>query len=204
MIPEAVASSGIVDGELGLFEKANNQLFVLKQRGQLLLDQTTPLLLYRWVFTLAVVLLYVLRVWWIAGFHIVSYAVSIYGLNLFIGFLSPQVDPESDVLAEAEGGSLPTKQDDEFRPFIRQMPEFKFWFSLTRAMLLSILATFFPFLDVPVFWPVLLLYFIVLFTITMKKQIQHMIRHKYIPFTIGKPKHSGSRKPSSPISEPTK
>ena len=192
MIPEAVASSGIVDGELGLFEKANNQLFVLKQRGQLLLDQTTPLLLY------------VLRVWWIAGFHIVSYAVSIYGLNLFIGFLSPQVDPESDVLAEAEGGSLPTKQDDEFRPFIRQMPEFKFWFSLTRAMLLSILATFFPFLDVPVFWPVLLLYFIVLFTITMKKQIQHMIRHKYIPFTIGKPKHSGSRKPSSPISEPTK
>ena len=46
--------------------------------------------------------------------------------------------------------------------------------------------TLFPFLDVPVFWPILLLYWMVLFFITMKRQIKHMIRYKYVPFSFGK------------------
>ena len=41
--------------------------------------------------------------------------------------------------------------------------------------------TLFSLFDIPVFWPILLLYFIVLFTITMKRQIEHMIKHSYIP-----------------------
>ena len=48
------------------------------------------------------------------------------------------------------------------------------------------IATFFPIFDVPVFWPILLLYFFVLFFITMKRQVKHMIKHKYIPFDLGK------------------
>jgi len=36
--------------------------------------------------------------------------------------------------------------------------------------------TFFRFFDVPVFWPILLLYFLMLFGMTMKKQISHMIQ----------------------------
>jgi hypothetical protein len=44
----------------------------------------------------------------------------IYLLNLLIGFLSPQADPET------EGPALPTKGNDEFKPFIRRLPEFKF------------------------------------------------------------------------------
>ena len=47
--------------------------------------------------------------------------------------------------------------------------------------------TFLSIFDVPVFWPILLMYFIVLFYITMKRQIAHMIKHKYIPFSFGKP-----------------
>lgn len=47
-------------------------------------------------------------------------------------------------------------------------------------------ATFFPIFDVPVFWPILLLYFFVLLFVTMKRQIKHMIKHRYIPFTWGK------------------
>lgn len=65
--------------------------------------------------------------------------------------------------------------------------------SLTRAILIALFCTFFPFLDVPVFWPVLLLYFIALFTVTMKKQIKHMYTHKYLPFTRGKPIYKGSQ-----------
>lgn len=46
--------------------------------------------------------------------------------------------------------------------------------------------TFFPVFDVPVFWPILLCYWIVLFVLTMRRQIAHMIKFKYIPFNIGK------------------
>ena len=52
-------------------------------------------------------------------------------------------------------------------------------------------ATFFSMFDVPVFWPILLLYFCILFFVTMKRQIQHMIKHKYIPFSFGKKKYQG-------------
>lgn len=39
--------------------------------------------------------------------------------------------------------------------------------------------TFFQFFDVPVYWPILLLYFLSLFVLTMKRQIRHMIKHRY-------------------------
>ena len=75
-------------------------------------------------------------------------------LNLLIGFLSPQSDPETD------GPTLPTSKDDEFRPFIRRLPEFKFWYSLTKAFCVAFVMTFFSVFNIPVFWPILLLYFI--------------------------------------------
>ena len=55
------------------------------------------------------------------GFYIITYALSIYNLNLVLGFVTPQTDPELD------GPTLPSQQEDEFRPFQRRLPEFKFW-----------------------------------------------------------------------------
>ncbi|MBA0747161.1 hypothetical protein Gotri_005091 [Gossypium trilobum] len=78
----------------------------------------------RWLGSLAIAAVYVLRVYLLQGFYIVSYGIGIYILNLLIGFLSPKVDPE---LEHLDGASLPTKGSDEFRPFIRRLPEFKFW-----------------------------------------------------------------------------
>ena len=54
-------------------------------------------------------------------FYIVTYALAIFNLNLLLGFLTPQVDPE------LEGPTLPSKSDEEFRPFVRKLPEFKAW-----------------------------------------------------------------------------
>lgn len=59
-----------------------------------------------------------------------SYALGIYLLNMFLAFLTPKFDPSSVVEDEdedEEGPSLPTRNDQEFRPFIRRLPEFKFW-----------------------------------------------------------------------------
>ncbi len=59
-------------------------------------------------------------------------------------------------------------------------------YSSTKALLLGFAATFFSAFDVPVFWPILLLYWLVLFFLTMKRQIRHMIKHRYVPFSVGK------------------
>merc|ERR1712218_129855 len=74
--------------------------------------------------------------------------------------------------AEEDGMALPTRQNDEFRPFIRRLPEFKFWYSATKATVIAFVCTFFEFFNIPVFWPILVMYFITLFCITMKRQIK--------------------------------
>lgn len=91
---------------------------------QYYLDRSTPHHVERWLGTLLFLALYVLRVYYVQGFYIVTYGLGIYILNLLIGFLSPKVDPELEAL---DGAELPTKGSDEFRPFIRRLPEFKFW-----------------------------------------------------------------------------
>jgi hypothetical protein len=83
------------------------------------------------------------------------------------------------------------------RPFARRLPEFKFWHSSIRAIGMAFFMTFFDVFDVPVFWPILLLYFFVLFFITMKRQIKHMIKYRYIPFSWGKKKYEGKTASSS-------
>ena len=58
---------------------------------QRLLDASTPHVGRRWAALAALVLLYALRVWYLQGFYIVTYALGIYNLNLLLGFLTPQV-----------------------------------------------------------------------------------------------------------------
>ncbi|KPP57453.1 protein RER1-like [Scleropages formosus] len=179
----------------------------LGQVYQSWLDRSTPFSVGRWAVTLLLVLIYMIRVYILQGWYIVTYALGIYHLNLFIAFLSPKVDPsllddsgKLQILQEAntpcasppdEGPSLPTKQNEEFRPFIRRLPEFKFWHSATKGIVIAMICTFFEAFNVPVFWPILVMYFIMLFCITMKRQIKHMIKYRYLPFTHGKRTYKG-------------
>lgn len=130
-------------------------------------------------------------------------AHAIYLLNLLLAFLQPKFDPslQDDLMAdELEGGEgddpspLPSARDDEFRPFVRRLPEWQFWYehpplhipsamadgvhrivyrlSTTRATLVSFFMTFSTVFDVPVYWPILVMYFCVLFILTMRRQLQ--------------------------------
>ena len=79
--------------------------------------------------------------------------------------------------------------------------------STTRATIIAIFCTLSSIFDVPVYWPILVMYFFVLFFLTMRRQIQsvsshpvllaissltsvplirHMIKYKYVPFDIGR------------------
>jgi len=157
------------------------------------LDKTVPYLVARWCFTAIFYILYFVRVFILKGWYIITYALAIYHLNLFIAFLSPKVDPSiyADDSEDDEGPKLPTSTNEEFRPFIRRLPEFKFWYNGTRGIAVAFILTFFAVFNVPVFWPILVMYFFVLFGVTMKRQIKHMIKYRYLPFTTGKTKYKG-------------
>ncbi|KAI4387268.1 hypothetical protein MLD38_005111 [Melastoma candidum] len=94
-------------------------------RYQHFLDKSVPQILNRWIATVAIAAIYFIRVYYLQGFYVITYALGIYMLNLLIGFLSPQVDPE--ILELTDGPTLPTRGSDEFRPFVRRLPEFKCW-----------------------------------------------------------------------------
>ena len=102
--------------------------------------------------------------------------------------ISPQfhlpLTPDPDFVGDSE---LPTKDDDEYRPFIRKLPEFQSWYAATCALSLATVCTLLPFLDVPVFWPILVVYYIMFFVGSMRVRIKHMIRHRYLPMSWGKP-----------------
>lgn len=161
------------------------------QLYQKLLDTWTPHSISRWVATVLLICLYMLRVFYLQGWYIITYALGIYHLNLFIAFLTPKMDPALGDDYDDTGPELPTKVNEEFRPFIRRLPEFKFWYSATKAVVVAMFCTFFDAFNIPVFWPILLLYFITLFCITMKRQIKHMLKYKYLPWSRGKTKYRG-------------
>ncbi|XP_074031366.1 protein RER1 isoform X2 [Leptinotarsa decemlineata] len=163
----------------------------ISQIHQSTLDKWTPHNRARWVGTIVLLFLFGLQIITKQGWYIVTYALGIYHLNLFIAFLTPKIDPAMDFDAEDNGPELPTRANEEFRPFIRRLPEFKFWYSVTKSTVIGIICTFFECFNIPVFWPILVMYFITLFCITMKRQIRHMIKYRYLPFTHGKPKYQG-------------
>ncbi|MCD7454998.1 Protein rer1a [Datura stramonium] len=191
-----INSAGAGDASSSTPSSALTQLTASASRSfQHFLDKTTPYLLCRWIAFFFIAVLYVVRVYLVEGFYVVSYALGIYILNLLIGFLSPQVDPELQDLSD--GPTLPTRETDEFRPFVRRLPEFKFWYSITKAFCIAFVLTFFSAFDVPVFWPILLFYWVVLFTLTMRRQIRHMLKYKYLPFSFGKQRYDGKKEAPS-------
>lgn len=104
--------------------------YTANTRYQRFLDLVHPYKLYRWIAFFLLSVLYLARVFSIEGFYIVTYALGIFWLNQLIAFLTPHVDPKGSTSFEAsdsESPSLPVKISDEFKPFIRRLPEFKFW-----------------------------------------------------------------------------
>ncbi|KAG8700188.1 hypothetical protein FRC08_004855 [Ceratobasidium sp. 394] len=188
------------------------QYLKYQRQYQQLIDRTTPFMLNRWLGTGGLIVLFLLRIVFAQGWYIVCYAHAIYLLNLLLAFLQPKFDPSlaqdlrADEIEEGgeqeastyensyDGGGRKTGKDEEFRPFIRRLPEWQFWLSTTKATVVAILCTLSEIFDVPVYWPILVVYFFILFGITMKRQIRHMIKYKYVPFDIGrKAKYGGAK-----------
>jgi hypothetical protein len=83
-----------------------------------------------------------------------------------------------DGVPAGQSSSLPTKNDQEFKPFVRRLPEFKFWHAATRAIALGFACSWSEIFNLPVFWPVLVVYWLILVFLTMRRQIQSMIKYR--------------------------
>ncbi|OMJ82869.1 hypothetical protein SteCoe_16337 [Stentor coeruleus] len=170
----------------------DKKLLRIKQLFLAYEGKVIPHVFWRWFFCLVLLVSYGGRIVVTKGFHVISYCLAILILNLFLRFLTPiKSDLEEE---ELDNPVLPIRDTDEFKPFLRKLGEFGLWKNMTIAIGIAFICTFFPYLDLPVFWPVLVMYFIILFVVTMRRQIAHMIKHKYIPFDIGKAKYRGSEK----------
>lgn len=180
-------------GEEDFAARTSQMVSSFSRQYSIFKDKITPFVVPRWSFTAVTLLLFMMRVIISGGWYVICYALGIYYLNLLIDFLSPRIDPDfqatQDDLDPDSGPSLPTKVNDEFKPFVRRLPEFKFWYLSTRATLWSLFLSMFSMFDLPVFWPILLLYFFVLTFLTLRRQIQHMYKHHYVPWTTGKTRY---------------
>ena len=134
---------------------------------------------------LILALIYIIRIVIAQGYYCLTYCIGIHFLNSFIGFISPLEDPEEYDLNN-EDSFLPQKNNEEFRPFQRKVKEYTFWSVIFVTLLIAIPMTFFKIFDIPVFWPLLLFYFILIFFLIMRKQIKHMIKYHYLPWDSGK------------------
>ena len=192
---QIIQNMDLTDAEDGSVASNNPVVKSYKQamkHYQFYMDKITPLVKERWIGLGVMLILFVLRIVMSKGWYVVCYALSIYLLSQFLAFLTPKFDmtlQQDEDNKELEAG----ERASEFRPFIRRLPEFKFWNNAFKATSGSLLATLFSFTDIPVYWPILLVYFIFLFILTMRRQIQHMIKYKYIPLDIGKKKYNAHK-----------
>ena len=139
----------------------------------------------RWSIVGILFIIYFIRILYIKGYYALTYCIGIHFLNSFIGFISPLDDPEDEDLGEGDS-HLPQSNNEEFRPFQRKVKEYEFWSIMFWTLIISLPMTFFESFNIPVFWPLLLVYFIMIFFLIMRKQIKHMIKYHYLPWDTGK------------------
>ncbi|CCF75271.1 Rer1 family [Babesia microti strain RI] len=187
---------------------------------RVLLDKTPYYIKTRWLYFAFILFIFWFRVIKNASHFVIVYMHSVFILSLLLQFLTPlnfeelcerhsstksglilpvTYEDVTEFEANSNNFELPTSGNnsnsgnDEFKPFLRKMNEFHFWLYGTHATHLAIFTTFFSAFDLPVFWPLLVLYFVCLFISTMKNQISNMIKYKYIPITLSKQSYSNDR-----------
>eukprot|EP00826_Nyctotherus_ovalis_P039665 TRINITY_DN3827_c0_g1_i8.p1 TRINITY_DN3827_c0_g1~~TRINITY_DN3827_c0_g1_i8.p1 ORF type:complete len:192 (-),score=41.70 TRINITY_DN3827_c0_g1_i8:144-719(-) len=137
----------------------------------------------RWSIALALFLFFVYRAVHNGGLHVISYFLGLYMLEQFLGFISPK--DELDVIAPNQS-VLPTRENEDFKPFKRAVKELDLWKSYMMAFAVSIAISYIDFLNIPVYWPLLVGYFAIVMFIAFRSKIAHMLQYSYVPVDIGK------------------
>ncbi|CAL5996455.1 RER1-like_protein-retention of ER protein [Hexamita inflata] len=110
----------------------------------------------RWAVAFLLTIIFILRLVFTKKYVSIAYFAYIYILSSFLQFISPKNKQD---LAE-----LPVSKSDvgEYKSYQRQLPEFDFWQSYIKTHVIAIFCSLMPFLDIPVYAPLLIIYCFIL------------------------------------------
>lgn len=154
----------------------------LEAINQLVKDKLAGEVQMRWTIFGAVAFMYVLRVLIKQTHHIITYAVGIYMIQGFILFATPKMKNTEDPFETLTEEQIQEEQRNFDGPFIRNLSEYDFWAFYMKVVVISFILTFFSFLDIPVFAPLLVLYFVIMVLATLVKLTQHQKMYQYNPW----------------------
>lgn len=159
----------------------------LKELEQILMDKLSPCLKLRWAITGIIVAIYIIRIAIVRKYAVITYFSGIYLLHNFILFATPNDDSIPDPFSDNYTGEIthPTI-DNDFKPYVRKLPEYSFWLFSTGFICTAFFLTLFDFTDIPVFTPLLIFYFIFIFLITGVKMYYNSRLFKYNIFSAKK------------------
>ncbi|WUR04031.1 protein RER1 (RER1) [Vairimorpha necatrix] len=157
---------------------------------QIYLDQLAPLPSIRWGITGLLLLIYLLRIYFKESFYLLTYVLGIYLIHGTILFLTPKGENIADPFEnydQDEGDTFESELiDNQFKPITRNLPEFDYWLFSTKVVTFALFASCFSIFDIPVYTPILAIYFCMMLVFTINSLYQHTKRYNYNPFNISK------------------
>lgn len=155
----------------------------LRTLQQIYLDKLASRPEMRWGMTAILFVFYCTRIWTTGSFYLITYCLGIYLLHALILFLTPKGEMIPDPFENVDNDDyVPETIDNEFRPFIRNLPEFDFWMFVTKIVGLAFVGTYVWILDIPVYTPILVIYFVFMVVFTARRLAAHMKKYNYNPF----------------------
>lgn len=153
--------------------------------NQLMVDRLSPHPLARWLTFAGCLLLYLIKTLATGTHHIITYVVGVYLFHGFILFATPKDENIPDPFEaeeDEENAYSPVNIDNTLRPFVRNMPEYKYWVFAMKVLIVSFLLTLTSLTDIPVYAPILVAYFVFMVIATAFKLWQHCNKYNYNPF----------------------
>lgn len=146
-------------------------------------DKIVPKRMYRWIFAGTCFFAYLVRIYYIGRFYLLTYCLSLYLLHAFIVFLTPKNEEIPDIFDDVDTDfEIPVNIDNEFRPFIRRLPEFQFWLLFLKMVGGAFVLTFFRIFNIHAHVTILFIYFGVIVALTIRNLLKHMKKYNYNPF----------------------
>lgn len=164
--------------------KAKIQLAIIFKVFTNSLNKTILYKRQRWLFFYFALVVFLLRMLLLQGYYAIAYLLAFTYLQNLILYLTPQEIPTIDEEGEEDVFDIPnslslSQNSEDSKPIIRKLSEFHLWKKLTLFTLIAVLSTFFEFLDLPVFWPLLLFYFVFASLNVGVRQYKHMKKYGY-------------------------
>ena len=121
------------------------------------------------------------------SYDVVTYLIGFYLLQMMVSYFTPKGLEEEDMgYTEfiGEEGEIVEEEITQLdidceKPLVPSISELQIWERVSFAFTMGIVCTFFKQMEIDVFWPLLMVYFVVLVCYTIQKIIKKMEKYRY-------------------------